>query len=69
MTDSPTSDSASAATGLLRGLRTVRQLRPDALPENVLPNILEVARRWGGAGNRQPSEFVVVRDRHTQRRL
>jgi nitroreductase len=54
---------------LLPGLRTVRQHRPDALPEDVWRNILEVARRWGGAGNRQPWEFNVVRDRHTLRRL
>ena len=48
---------------LLRGLRAVRQLRPDPLPEDVLRNILEVARWSGSAGNRQPWEFVVVRDR------
>jgi nitroreductase len=54
---------------VLRGLRAVRQLRPDPLPENVLHNILEVARWSGSAGNRQPWEFVVVRDRDMLRRL
>lgn len=54
---------------VLRGLRAVRQLRPDPLPDDVLRNILEVARWSGSAGNRQPWEFVVVRDRQMLRRL
>src|SRR5690348_4110960 len=61
------SDSSTLAT--LRGLRAVRQLRPDPLPEHVLRNILEVARWSGSAGNRQPWEFVVVRDRNMLRHL
>jgi len=69
MTGSTTPDSASATIGLLRGLRAVRQLRPDPLPEDVLHNILDVARWSGSAGNRQPWEFVVVRDRNMLRRL
>jgi len=64
-----TPDSASAMIALLRGLRAVRQLRPDPLPEDVLRNILEVARWSGSAGNRQPWEFVVVRDRDMLRQL
>jgi nitroreductase len=62
-------DSASAMIALLRGLRAVRQLRPDPLSEDVLRNILEVARWSGSAGNRQPWEFVVVRDRDMLRQL
>ena len=69
MTDSSDSDSASARVAFLRGLRAVRQLRPDPLPESVLRDILEVARWSGSAGNRQPWEFVVVRDRDMLRRL
>src|SRR5438270_10409890 len=65
MTDSSDSDSVSARVAFLRGLRAVRQLRPDPLPEPVLHDILEVARWSGSAGNRQPWEFVVVRDRDT----
>jgi len=67
MIDSP--DSASQRIAFLRGLRAVRQLRPDPLPESVLRDILEVARWSGSAGNRQPWEFVVVRDRDMLRRL
>src|SRR5438445_1325579 len=69
MTDSSDSDSVSARVAFLRGLRAVRQLRPDPLPEAVLHDILEVARWSGSAGNRQPWEFVVVRDRDMLRRL
>lgn len=64
------SEGQSAETiALLRGLRAVRQLRPDPVPEDALCNILEVARWSGSAGNRQPWEFVVVRDRDMLRRL
>ena len=47
----------------LRTLRATRQLRPDPLPEPVLHAILDVARWSGSAGNRQPWEMVVVRER------
>src|SRR5437879_5446748 len=69
MTDSSSGDSAAARIAFLRGLRAVRQLRPDPLPEAVLHDILEVARWSGSAGNRQPWEFVVVRDRDMLGRL
>src|SRR5215471_17573628 len=59
----------SARIEFLRGLRAVRQLRPDPLPDAVLHDILEVARWSGSAGNRQPWEFVVVRDRDMLERL
>jgi nitroreductase len=63
MTDTTAPDTATARIAFLRGMRAVRQLRPDPLPEPVLHDILEVARWSGSAGNRQPWEFVVVRDR------
>src|ERR1700704_4572070 len=69
MTGSTVSDTSAARIAFLRGLRAVRQLRPDPLPEPVLHDILEVARWSGSAGNRQPWEFVVVRDRDMLRRL
>ncbi len=69
MTGSMVSDTAAARIAFLRGLRAVRQLRPDPLPEAVLHDILEVARWSGSAGNRQPWEFVVVRDREMLGRL
>src|SRR5438552_3459671 len=65
MTDSGRSDRIH----FLRNLRAVRQLRSDPLPDEVVRNILEVGRWSGSAGNRQPWEFVVVRDRDMLRRL
>jgi nitroreductase len=62
-------DSPAARIAFLRGLRATRQLRSDPLPEAVLRDILEVARWSGSAGNRQPWEFVVVRDRDMLSRL
>jgi nitroreductase len=62
----PDLDPTSAATTTLRTLRAVRSVRdfrPDPLPDELLAEILEVA-RWTGSGmNRQPWRFVVVRDR------
>jgi nitroreductase len=69
MTVPDVSDTATARIAFLRGLRAVRQLRPDPLPEPVVHDILEVARWSGSAGNRQPWEFVVVRERDVLGRL
>jgi nitroreductase len=60
----------SALVGFLKSLRTVRffeQNKP--VPGNVLQDVLEVARWSGSARNRQPWEFVVVRERETLERL
>ena len=62
-------ESSAARIAFLRGLRAVRQLRPDPLPQAAFQDILEVARWSGSAGNRQPWEFVVVRDRDMLARL
>src|SRR5215204_6411586 len=66
MTDSQI---AKERIAFLRGLRAVRQFRPDPIPQEVVDDILEVARWSGSAGNRQPWELVVIRDRQTLRTL
>ncbi len=66
MTDA---QSARDRIAFLRGLRAVRQFRPDPIPKEVASDVLEVARWSGSAGNRQPWEFVVIRDRQTLRAL
>lgn len=53
----------------LRGLRAVRQFRPDPVPQQVVDNALEVARWSGSARNKQPWEFLIVRDRATLQAL
>jgi nitroreductase len=69
MTESLPADTPAARIAFLRGLRAVRQLRSDPLPDPVLHDILEVARWSGSAGNRQPWELLVIRDRELLRRL
>ena len=68
MSQSVTS-SAPDQIAFLRGLRQVRQLRPDPLPQAVLDDILEVARWTGSARNIQPWELVLVQDRATLQAL
>jgi len=50
----------------LRSLRSTRRFRPEPVPDPVLTEILEAARWCGSAHNRQPWQFVVVRDAATK---
>ncbi|MEO6890249.1 MAG: nitroreductase family protein [Ktedonobacteraceae bacterium] len=54
---------------LLRSLRAVRQFRADAIPQEVLDAVLDVARWSGSASNRQHWELIVVRERKTLQAL
>lgn len=58
-----------ALIGFLKSLRSVRFFEPEPVPEEVLEDVLEVARWSGSARNRQPWEFLVVRDRKALERL
>jgi nitroreductase len=64
---SPTNaQSPPEATAVLRALRRTRQirdLRPDPLSDDMLGEILEVARWSGSSTNWQPWTFIVIRDR------
>jgi nitroreductase len=53
----------------IKGRRSVRAFKRDAVKEEDLKKILEAARWAPSAGNRQPLEIVVVRDEATKRRL
>jgi nitroreductase len=62
-------DDAKGKIDLLRKLRQVRRFSDKPVPQEVIDNILEVA-RWTGSGmNRQPWEFVLVRNRETLREI
>jgi len=52
-------------TSFLRSLRAVRSFRPDPVPQEVIDDILDVARWSGSASNRQPWEIILVRERDT----
>src|SRR5215212_8177690 len=49
----------------LKSLRTVRFFEQEPVSQEVLDDILEVARWSGSARNRQPWKFLVMRDRGT----
>src|SRR5688572_9942073 len=53
----------------LQDLRQVRQYLPDDVPDDVVQDILEVARWSGSAKNVQPWHFIVIRDRDTLQQL
>ncbi|HEV2249036.1 MAG TPA: nitroreductase family protein [Candidatus Limnocylindria bacterium] len=57
---------------MIETLRTVRQIRqyaPDPVPEEVIAQLLQVARWTGSSKNSQPWHFVVVRDRDALTRI
>ena len=56
---------AGDRTSFLRSLRAVRSFRPDPVPDEVVDDVLNVARWSGSASNRQPWEIVVIRGRET----
>lgn len=65
----PEDEQARNTITLLRGLRQVRQLRPEGVPPHVVADVLEVARWTGSAGNSQPWEFIVIGQRDTLQAL
>jgi nitroreductase len=63
MTTSTTSTtSKDDLLSFMRHLRAVREYTPEAVPQDVVEEILEVGRWASTGGNRQPHEVVVVRD-------
>jgi len=53
----------------IRKVRSVRQFKPEALPDDVLQEILDAGRRAQSSKNTQPWQFVVVRERETLQAL
>lgn len=53
----------------IRTRRAVRQFRADPVPDDVIHAILDAGRRSQSSKNRQPWQFVVVRDRDTLQQL
>jgi nitroreductase len=49
--------------------RTVRRLRPDPVPDDLLRRVLRAATWAPSGGNRQPWRFLVVRDAARRRQL
>src|SRR5436190_18469290 len=53
----------------LRTCRTVRRLRPDPVPDELLRKVLTAATWAPSGGNRQPWRFLVVRDAERKQQL
>jgi nitroreductase len=62
-------DTAQDRIAFLKGLRAVRNFRPDPVPQEALDDILQVARWSGSASNRQAWSFLVLRNRETLQAL
>ncbi len=60
---------AREATAEMRKVRQIRQYRPDAVPDDVLAEFLEIARWTGSSRNTQPWHFIVVTDKEQLRRI
>ena len=60
---------ARTITAELSKVRQVRQYRPDPVPDDVVAELLEIARWTGSSRNSQPWHFIVVTDREQLRRI
>ena len=54
---------------LIRTVRQIRQYAPEPVPDDVVRQVLEVARWTGSSKNSQPWHFIVVRDPEALRRI
>ena len=64
-----TIENAGAVVEEMRKVRQARLYTPDAVPEETLHQLLEVARWTGSSRNSQPWHFVVVTDKEQLRQL
>ena len=58
----PHSRDRSPALGPIRRVSQIRQYSPEPVPDDVLDQLLELARWTGSSKNGQPWRFIVVRD-------
>ena len=63
------SQKAQELTRFLKRLRAVREYTPQPVSDDVLGDILDVARWSGSASNRQPTEIIVVRDAAVRQKI
>lgn len=53
---------------VIRSRRSIRSYKSDPIPEEVLNRVLEAARIAPSGSNRQPWEFIVLKDEELKRR-
>ena len=56
-------------TEIIRTVRQARQYQPDPVPQNVLDQLIEIARWTGSARNTQPWHFIVITDKEKLRQI
>ncbi len=49
--------------------RAMRRLKPDPVPDDLIWKVLDAAIRAPSGGNRQPWNFIVIRDPDTKRKI
>ena len=65
----PTRRDASSPLAPIRRVPQIRQYAPEPVPDEIVDQLLELARWTGSSKNGQPWHFIVVRDRETLGKL
>jgi nitroreductase len=53
----------------MRTLRAIRRYKPDAIPDQVVAQILEAGTLAPSGGNGQPWQFIILRDANVKRQV
>ena len=61
--------SPEAVLSLLKSRRSIRRYWPDLVPDEMVEQLLEAGRWAPSASNRQPWDFIVVRDEAIRRQV
>lgn len=56
-------------TDLILSRRSIRQFKPDSLPQDILPKLVDAARLAPSAANLQPLEYILVSDESTRKKV
>lgn len=54
---------------LVKKRRSIRNFKPDPIPDELINKILEAARWAMSGGNAQPWEFIVIKDLQTKKKI
>jgi len=58
-----------AVIDAIKNRRSIREYRPDPVPDDIISQLLDCARLAPSASNRQPWRFVVLKDPSIKRKL
>ncbi|MBC7250883.1 MAG: nitroreductase family protein [Anaerolineae bacterium] len=62
MSQSSNLPSPASLLNLLKSRRSIRRYKPDPVPDEMVEQLLEAGRWAPSASNRQPWQFIVIRD-------